>query len=52
MGEFGSDPHLTLAILCIGIAMILAAIIQAEVIADYHDEIKSGARRGKGWWQK
>ena len=52
MDAFGSDPHITLAIFCIGIAMILAAIVQAEVIADHHDEIKSGARRGKKWWQK
>ena len=52
MDAFGSDPHITLAIFCIGIALFLTTIVHADVVADYHEEVKSGARRGKKWWQK
>ena len=51
MDPFG-DPHIATAVFCIGIAMLLTVVVNAAVIADYLHEIKSGARRGKRWWQK
>jgi hypothetical protein len=37
---------------CIAVALFLTVIVQAEVLSDYYDELKRGARRGKKWWQK
>jgi hypothetical protein len=52
MNAFGGDPHILVAVYCIAIALLLTVIVQAEVLSDYHDEVKRGARRGKKWWQK
>jgi hypothetical protein len=47
-----SDPHMFAAVYCIAVALFLTVIVQAEVLSDYYDELKRGARRGKKWWQK
>ncbi len=52
MDTFWGDPHVVLAMYCIAVALFLTVIVQAEVIADYYQEVRSGARRGKKWWQK
>jgi hypothetical protein len=52
MDAFWRDPHMLAAVYCIAVALFLTVIVQAEVLADYYDEVKSGARRGKKWWQK
>ena len=47
MNAFWGDPHMLMAVYCIAIAIFLTVIVQAEVLSDYHDEVKRGARRGK-----
>jgi hypothetical protein len=39
MDPFASDPHITIALFCIGIALLVAVIVHADVVADYYDEI-------------
>jgi hypothetical protein len=52
MDTFWSDPHMFGAVYCIAAALFLTVIVQAEVLSDYYDELKRGARRGKKWWRK
>jgi len=52
MDTFWSDPHMVVAVFSIAAALFLTVIVQAEVISDHYQEVKSGARRGKKWWQK
>jgi mannose-6-phosphate isomerase-like protein (cupin superfamily) len=49
---FSRDPHLTWALYCIGISMILAVVISSLTTADFYAERRTGARRGKKWWEK
>lgn len=49
---FSRDPHLTLAIYCVAISMFLMLVVSSATAADYYEELKTGARRGKKWWRK
>ena len=47
-----ADPHLTLALYSVGIALAAAVLVPAGVIADHYNERERHFRyRGK-WWQK
>jgi fatty-acid desaturase len=52
MDPFASDSHVTWALYSIGMALVVAVLLLADVVADHHHELKSGARCGKKWWQK
>jgi hypothetical protein len=46
------DPHLTLALYSVGIALVLTVLVLAGVIADHYNERERHARHGKKWWHK
>ena len=52
MDPFAAAPHLARALYCIAAAVILAVLVLAEMTADYHHKSRTGARRGKKWWEK
>jgi hypothetical protein len=52
MDPFSVDRHITWAIYCIAIAAVVALLVLADVMAEYHRELRSGTRHGKKWWQK
>jgi hypothetical protein len=47
-----NDPHLTWALYCVAISMILTLVVSSATVADYYEELKKGARRGKKRWKK
>jgi hypothetical protein len=49
---FSSDRHLTFALCCVALSMFLTLIVLSSTMSDYYQEMRSGSRRGKKWWQK
>jgi hypothetical protein len=47
MDTFTADPHLTWALCCIVIAMLVALLLLADATTAHHREVKSATRRGK-----
>jgi mannose-6-phosphate isomerase-like protein (cupin superfamily) len=46
------DPHLTWAMYCVAISMILTLVVSSGAIADYRRQKKTGADRDNKWWRK
>jgi hypothetical protein len=44
---FSSDFHISVAIYCIAISMILTVVVAARIAADFYDDVKPGGGRGK-----
>ena len=44
---FSGDFHVSVAIYCIAISMILTVVLAARIAADFYDDVKPGGRRGK-----
>lgn len=45
-----ADPHLTLALYSVGIALAVAALVLAGVIVDHYNERGRHVRHSKKWW--
>ena len=52
MDPFADNSHITWAGYCTGMAVVVAVLLLADAVPDYHRELRSGTRRGKKWWQK
>jgi hypothetical protein len=44
---FSGDFHVSVAIYCIALSMILTVVVAARIAADFYDDVKPGGRRGK-----
>ena len=47
-----ADPHLTLALYSVGIALAVTVLVLAGVIADHYNERERHFRYRRKWWQK
>lgn len=47
-----TDPHITIALLCIVIALIITIMVHAQIIVDHGEEIIRRAQREKKPRQK
>ena len=47
INPFSGDFHLSVAIYCIAISMMLTVVVAAMIAADFYDDVKPGGRRGK-----
>jgi len=47
-----ADPHLTLALYSVGIALAVTVFVLAGVIADHYNQRERHVRHGKKWWRK
>ena len=46
-----ADPHLTLALYSVGIALAVNVFVLAGAIADHYHEHKRSVRHSKTWWR-
>jgi hypothetical protein len=46
-----ADPHLTLALYSVGIALAVTVLVLAGVIADHYNERERHFRYRRKWWQ-
>jgi hypothetical protein len=44
---FSGDFHLSIAIYCIAISMILTMVVSVRIAADFYDDVRQGGRRDK-----
>jgi hypothetical protein len=47
-----ADPHLTLALYSVGIALAVTVLVHAGVTANHYSERERHVRHGKKWWRK
>jgi ABC-type nickel/cobalt efflux system permease component RcnA len=47
-----ADPHLTVALYSVGIALAVTVLVHAGVTANHYSERERHVRHGKKWWRK
>ena len=47
-----ADPHLTLALYSVGVALAVTVLVLAGLIADHYNERERHFRHRRKWWQR
>lgn len=52
MDPFAGNAQVIWALYCIGMAVVVAVLLLADLAADHPDELKRGSRGAQKWRQK